>query len=261
MSAQAKLQKPLDSVDLEEVVKRWALQMFDYTKTREQAKIPKDALCFRVNWKGVRFNHHPMRFPERFAKPDKPKAQMLFKNTFTNSTNQEQEYTFKTERCTSSSCDIIMERCLVLGQEVNVGIKTPCEILEANSGFKRELAMTDAQGQCIEESLTWGVDSQVKVPPQHMTTAVLEVFEDELGGEFEVVTEFVGKVLVSVTNIRDNNSFVKAIEGDISEIVNPDNGDLKGFTKDKKVISFVNKGHCQFRYGIEQHVSIRQSPL
>lgn len=36
--------------------------------------------------------------------------------------------------------------------------------------------------------------AQVKVPPQHMTTAVLEVFEDELGGEFEVVTEFVGKV-------------------------------------------------------------------
>ena len=48
MSAQGKLQKPLDAVDLEEVVKAWALQMFEYTKTKEQARISKDALCFKV---------------------------------------------------------------------------------------------------------------------------------------------------------------------------------------------------------------------
>ena len=66
--------------------------------------------CWQINWKRVRFSHHPMEFVKKFAKPEKPKAQLLFKNTFTNSTDQEQEYTFKTERCTNSCCDIVMER-------------------------------------------------------------------------------------------------------------------------------------------------------
>ena len=49
MSVQAKLQKPLDAVDLEDIVKNWAAQMFEYTKTKEQSKIPKDALSFNVS--------------------------------------------------------------------------------------------------------------------------------------------------------------------------------------------------------------------
>jgi len=81
------------------------------------------------------------------------------------------------------------------------------------------------------------------------------------------------QVLVSVTNSRDNNSFVKAIDGDVVEIVRRavENNGLKGFTFDQGggggggggggVVSYVTRGRCSFRYGIEQHVRLSQEKL
>ena len=61
--------------------------------------------------------------------------------------------------------------------------------------------------------------------------------------------------------MRDNNSFVKSIEGDISEIIKPENNSLKGFSKENKVISFTTKGSCHFHFAFEQHVTVRQQNL
>lgn len=253
--------KPAEIFDLEEIVRNWAMQMFDLTKTRDQAKIPKEHLQFTISWKRVKFVHKEPEYPETPKSSSIPKAQILFRTIFCNNTDQDQEYTFKTERSTCSICEINLDRCLTLGQEVSLSLKTPCEVFEANAGFKRELTVSEAQGQCIEETLTWGVESIIKVPAGFKTTAELEVFENELSGDFTVVTEFAGKVIVSVTNIRDNNSFVKSIEGDISEIIKPEHSSLKGFSKENKVISFTTKGSCHFRFAFEQHVTVRQQDL
>jgi len=72
---------------------------------------------------------------------------------------------------------------------------------------------------------------------------------------------------VSVTNCRDNNSFVKSIDGDVVEIIRREveNNGLKGFTFDAPgqhgVVSYVTRGRCSFRYGIEQHVRLSQEKL
>lgn len=146
---------------------------------------------------------------------------------------------------------------------MNLSLKTPCEIFEANAGFKRELSVTNAQGQIIEESLTWGVDSTIQVPSMSQTTAELAIYEDEFQGNFSIRTDVAGKVLVSVTNIRDNNCFLKSLSGDIDEIVGAEINGLKGFSMDKQnhVVSFTTNGRCHFRYGIEQHIKLSQEPL
>jgi len=145
---------------------------------------------------------------------------------------------------------------------MSMALKTPCEVFEAQAGFKRELTLTKTQGEIIEEALLWGVDSVIKVPPKHRTSAELLIYEDAFEGSFTVRSEFSGKVHVSVTNMKDNNSFVKSIEGDVEQIVKRelDNG-LKGFTTDKGVVSFMTKGRCSFHYGIEQHVKISQEKI
>jgi len=73
----------------------------------------------------------------------------------------------------------------------------------------------------------------------------------------------VTQVLVSVTNSRDNNSFVKSMDGDVLEIVRREveNNGLKGFSFDAGVVSYVTRGRCSFRYGIEQHVQLSQQKL
>ena len=145
---------------------------------------------------------------------------------------------------------------------MSLTLKSPCEIFEANAGFKREMSLTNIQGETFEEQLSWGVDSQIKVPPRTKATAELVISEDEFEGKFVVRSKIVGKVLVTITNMKDNNSLVKTIEGDIAEIIKREveNG-LKGFKVDKKVVLFNTRGQCHFRFAIEQHVKISQQAL
>jgi len=67
--------KAVDVIDLEELVKRWAVQMFDYTENKEQARIPKEQLEFNVDWRRVRFVHHDPQFVDQ-TKPPVPKSQV-----------------------------------------------------------------------------------------------------------------------------------------------------------------------------------------
>ena len=235
--------------------------MFEITKNTEQTKILKEYLMFTVNWKRVRFVHHEPQFVDKKKSPE-PKSQILFKTHFSNCTDYDQEYSFKTERTTSSVCEIQDQRAVTVGYELNLNFKTPCDVFAAQAGFKRELSLTNCQGETIEESLTWDVDSVIKVPSHHKTIAELVVFEDEFEGNFSMSSDISGKVLVFVTNVRDNNSLVKSIEGDIGEIMKKEleNG-LKGFTVESGIVSFVTKWRCNFCYGVEQHVTLNQEEL
>ena len=79
--------------------------MFEYTKSKEQARIPKEHLVFTIDWKRVRFVHHEPEFSERRKTPT-PKSQVLFRTNFTNNTALEQEYSFRAERSTTSTCEV-----------------------------------------------------------------------------------------------------------------------------------------------------------
>ena len=64
-------------IDLEELVVEWAKTMFDMTKSKEQAKINKDALQYNVNWKWVRVHHSDAEYNDK-AKPAQPKSQVSY---------------------------------------------------------------------------------------------------------------------------------------------------------------------------------------
>lgn len=57
-------------------------------------------------------------------------------------------------------------------------LKTPCEVAEANAGFHNEVSVVHIGENCIEEELSWGVDSTVRVPPMCETIAQLVIIED-----------------------------------------------------------------------------------
>lgn len=249
-------------VDIEAIIKQWALQMFKITRNKEQARIPVDDLLFNVNWKKIKITHKSPDYEEK-TKPPEPKSQVLFKTSFRNNTEHEQEYSFKTERSTRSSCEVQIEKGVSYGEELGLSLTLPGDVLEVGCGFSRELSVTNTVQESFEQELTWGVDSQVKVPPKHKTTASLMINEDEYNGTFTVKTKLSGKITVSITNTRDNNAFVKSIEGDIAEIIKKevyDNG-LQGVNVEKNVVTYVTKGKCFLRFGVEQHVSINEEPL
>ena len=82
------------------------------------------------------------------------------------------------------------------------------QVFEANAGYKREFTLTNTDGEVFEEELSWGVESQIHVQPQHVATATLMVDERRQTGSFVVETRMRGTVYVSFTSPRDNNAQV-----------------------------------------------------
>ncbi|VDK43408.1 unnamed protein product [Gongylonema pulchrum] len=74
-----------------------------------------------------------------------------------------------------------------------------------------------------------------------------------------------GRVVVTVTNAKENNSLVTIIEGRLADIIRGvANHSALGFSvKDdvRSIVSFTTKGTCKFKYGVEQIVKLREHPV
>ena len=250
-------------------------------------------LDVKIDWSDVRF-HDTTKWPRVGEDPfdDSEKAQgdvnenagealkaelciphssVLFQTKFVNNTESDQEYTMKTEKTTTSTCSTEVETCFTKGMEMGITLKSPGEILEVNAGYKRELSLTNTQGQTFEEELHWGVESQIRVKAKHVAEAQLIVNEKKQSGDFEIESQIWGMVYVNFNNIRDNNSLVKATGNDICDIVKEyiekeqrKNGVSFPFIsidETKSRVHVITKGKCQFRFGIKQEVKVDQKKI
>ena len=259
-------------IDIQGIVEDWAWDYFR-RKTSGERKLKKllekEYISMEIDWKRVKFEHGPPEYKPapRKAGSGTPINNVLFETTFVNKTKKTQNYSFRTERVTKSSCEVQIEEGYTQGYEMSVTLKTPCEIFEANAGYSREMNLTKTEGQVIEEELTWEVDNQLQVEGRHRAEAKLVILEEEYAGGFEILTKIKGRVRAVFTNIKDNNSFVKAVEGDIDEIVRQarDQGRIKGNTMtvegSTRTVLCRTKGSCKFKYGMKQNVEVDQFPL
>lgn len=252
-----------DLIDLEAIVLNWAKQIFEVTKTRAEAKINKKHLQYNINWSHM-FNEsleptYTIGGVDAKNTHQSKDEQSLFKSTFTNTTEREQEYSFKTERSTRSAATVIVEKGVCRGIEMALKLKTPCEVVEANAGFRNELTVMHVGENTVEEELVWGVDSTVRVPPLCETVAELVILEDHQTRKFSIESRLFGRIIVTVTNLKDNNSLVTIIEGKIADIIRGlANHSSIGFTVQNDVVSYTTKGICKFKYGVEQKVKITE---
>lgn len=126
-----------------------------------------------------------------------------------------------------------------------------------NAGFSREVEVYKTEGETIEKELVWSVDSLVKLPPRTETNAMLIVNHQEYDGRFTLTTQFWGRVLVNFYNRKDNNNFLRNLEGPVHSIFKGKDG----FKIENKKVSYVSAGKCHFRFGVDQRVDLKQQPL
>lgn len=256
--------------DVTEVVKDWAMEQFERKANRKESKLLcQKAVNVKVDWRNVTVIHEPTEYIPQPPKPGQgiKNNTILFNTSFTNKTNSKQCYTFKVERKTTSSCEVEIENSFTTGNEMAVKLTTPGEIMEASAGFKKEMTLTKLEGQSIEEELSWGTDSAIEVDARSTAIAKLVVKEEEYEGNFQIRTKMGGRVRISYYNLRDNNSFIKGIEGDIHDIIKPivaqkklDPADL-GLEFENRLVIITTKGKCRFKYGVEQMAEVDQISL
>ncbi len=110
--------------------------------------------------------------------PGAPKNHILFRSTFLNDTNREQEYNLKAERRTVSTCSFSIfegyttEQCASLELEVPL----PKCVVEASTGFRREYTLEQSRDKQIEEELTWSVESNIKVSTKYLRFELIVYF-------------------------------------------------------------------------------------
>lgn len=284
------------AINLQQIVEDWALREYLKTATRSQKRLfekerakPKNYLDLTIDWSDAKFidtTRWPRIDQEKFIDEDdercgettdhslqpidngKTKVSILFNTKYTNDTTDAQEYTMRTEKVTRSTCTTSVECGYTMGKEMRVTLKTPGEILEVNAGYTSENTLTHMDGQSFEEETSWGVESVIKVKPGHVADAQLVVNEKKISGKFEIVTKISGTIYVTFSKIKNNNSFVKLIGNDISEIVQKYiemkkkvNLAPPNVSVDQKIITIVTKGNCSFRYGIKQAVVVHQEAI
>ena len=283
------------SLDLEQIVTDWAWREYDTTANRRQRRLREKQkknpgrkyINVTIDWSDVKFKDTTEWRALTEEKPEgmsgdsnaneaaggqmadfgKSSASILFQTKFTNNTQDGQEYTLKTEKTTRSSCSTEIETSYTKGIEMSVNLKTPGEIFECNAGYSRELTLTNNDGETLEEELTWGVESLIKVKPEHIAYAQLVVNEKKYSGEFVVMSKVRGYVAVEFRDVKGEVPTtitvhnIAEIVKDYLQIQNRIGDPLEYVEVKDNIVVIRTKGVCQFRFGIRQEVVVNQVPL
>ena len=278
------------TIDLEEVVRIWAERHYDEDASfmmkihkrmkRVQMTIDWSRITFQneTNWEQLDIvpidnsgeqqkGNNNMNVTVGGAGSE-TKSRVLFKTMFRNNSESPQDYTMKTEKTTRSSCTTNMETSYTKGIEMCVSLKTPCEVFEGNAGFHSELTLTKAEGETIEEELTWGVESHIKVNGGYLATASLVVEEIKYQGSFVICSTIRGRVSVTFCR-KDNEKHIHSVSADIVDIIQDYVDQQRTIKKHIDEIITVqdssvlmqSKGSCDFRFGIQQYVLLDQKPI
>uniref|UniRef100_A0A914V9C7 Vitellogenin n=1 Tax=Plectus sambesii TaxID=2011161 RepID=A0A914V9C7_9BILA len=199
--------------------------------------------------------------------PTGAKPYTLFKSVYTNNTDRPQEYSFKTERTTESLCLVCKEQGYSIGQEAELSLKTPCEILEMKAGFKYEMNFNQINENSISELLTWGVDSNVVVPPHFQTVASIMIEELNYQGSYVLVSRIAGPVSINIRRRKDGN-LVQAVTTNIVEVFKElfETGhvtkDVKAMvTVEPNAVKLVSKGTCSFQFAMKQKIDLTEAAM
>lgn len=260
-------------VDLDTVVEKWIAYMWQHTRTKQQAKYEFEDLAIIVNWAKVDLEQDEAKFDTHVNSLHSkvPTTQTLFRTYFTNKTDMEQEYSFKTSRVTRQSCGFTFIKGFMREKEGGVTFKLPEDIIEIGGGIRSEQSVECGKDQTKEEEVSWGVDSMIKVKPHSKTSASLVISELQMERAFTLETRLKGRLMVTLNSRVDSNQFVKSFSGDIVEIINksmssgwlPANSNLFEIVdgRNGRFARTILKGTCKFRLGVEQHVSIDEETI
>ncbi|KAI8786789.1 hypothetical protein BgiBS90_011927 [Biomphalaria glabrata] len=240
----------LQVVDLEQLVKDHAEKFLEKDQKKEA-----DLISPRIDWSKMTISYGDTKYANE-GMPSKPVTHVLFSTTFSNDTPITQTYTLKTERRTRSTCEVYFHKTFTYGAELKMTLLPPNPIIDINAGFKADVTKEKSLNRTIEQELLWGMDSEITVSPGHQTKAELVIQEGEMNGEFEMLTTFDGKVLVTYEH-KKSQDFISTIYGNVSRIFVD-----HGFTPDDlKRPTFLVKGDCKCRFGIDQFIRVTETPL
>ncbi|XP_059155251.1 uncharacterized protein LOC131940577 [Physella acuta] len=203
---------------------------------------------------------------------------ILYTSCYSNNTPNEQKYVLNSLRKTRSVFEVSFSRGLKLGNEFSIDINPPSTKGGLHAGFKKE--EEEAQGNKVlnMQELKWVIDNVIMVPAHHWVKVEVIVKEENYNGEFEKLLTFDGDIVVHLlkkekdiverfqsliynamrgTRVKRVSTGCEKLTFPVHTIMTP----ARGFVLDNNgKPTYMVKGHCECRFGVEQEVIITEYP-
>ncbi|CAL1544329.1 unnamed protein product [Lymnaea stagnalis] len=230
----------------------------DFFKKRvpNEAKKYCDLKEPRIDWEGVLITYAEPVFLKHGA-PTTPTASILFISSFNNTTPDPQTFALNSVRVTKSTCETSLNKTFSFGGSIGVVAELPVKGFTGRAKFFFDRTKQKGNTNTSEQELTWGINSDIVVPPVCTTTAELKIKEEDLSGEFEMESTFDGRVYVDYLHEKEKD-VVHSDSEEVSVIFK----DVTGFfpTRDGAPKYSVT-GTCKCRIGVEQMVTVTEETL
>lgn len=147
----------------------------------------KDRYYCDIRWGYVDFVHETTSS----IRPNTPgvgqKDVQLYFSEYENNTGHDQTYTFHTSRETTASTKVELQENYTVGAETNLEISLG-EVVKFGGGVSGSMSITDTKGQEFSRTMSWDIDTEIKVPKWNKAKASLYVYEEPSIVDFTVKT-------------------------------------------------------------------------
>lgn len=194
-------------LNLKEHIEKYAWKRFRDTQGFfKNTFMRKNRYYVDIRWGYLHFEHHTTEHPRPKIGGDADKKNVeLFLCEYENKTDDEQVHKFSTSRETTASTSVEFQENYTIGAETN--IEVDLGFVKAGGGVNGGLSVTNINGQEYSETLTWNIDTEIKVPPKQKAIAKLHVYEDPTITDFDVETKVTlpkHRLPVSIRRISDD---------------------------------------------------------
>ena len=197
----------LYQINLKEHIEQYAWKRFRETQGFFTTLfMRKNRYYVDIRWGYMHFVHKTTENQRPKISGDAEKKNVeLYLCEYENKTNDEQVHKFSTSRETTTTTTVEFQENYTLGAETN--IEVDLGFVKAGGGVNGGLSVTNTNGQSYSESLTWNIDTEIKVPAKQKAIAKLHVSEEPTITDFEVETTVTlpkKKLPVSIRRISDD---------------------------------------------------------
>ena len=147
-------------IDIGRYIEEYAWQFFDPEFSWKDCVLPiKQNYYLEINWNYVEIRHEICRFEKRLEECERTRSPLvLFKTVFCNDTDDEQSYTFRATRTTTSSCTVTVVKGWTIGKQRHKGYLKG-EVLAQSSDIRcvilgKRLGCHEANGNYL-----WGLSN------------------------------------------------------------------------------------------------------
>ncbi|KAL4224442.1 hypothetical protein ACF0H5_017894 [Mactra antiquata] len=200
----------------------------------------------------------------------KKKGVELYFSEYENRTLTTQTYKFTTTRQTTETTRIEMQENYTLGAQTNLSVNLG-EIVSFGGQLSASLSVTETKAQEYSKSLTWNIDTDIKVPRWNRAKATLYVYETPTTSSFEVKTTMrlpSGKLPVSIRQVKDGKEVYVVWIQDLGALFDEDykrksgvrieeeTVERDGRMKIVNVVVLTTRGICRYVGFKNQHVEV-----